>query len=250
MATKTALITSGAEGLGLAITEALANEGYEVYVTYTTDDERAQASSRVPTGHFFRVDFSNTESVDQFLQHMADIRLDAIVNNASFFEFENFAKFDMTVWDKSFAVNVRAALVIAHRLKTHMNDGGAIVSITTTDAFVGAFASSSWAASKAALISITKSLALNLGVRNIRANAVAVGWVGNLQDLGDTSVQAQSVDITPLRRLGTPSEVADVVCFLVSSKSSFINATTIVVDGGYTAVDIIGQREAETLTFD
>lgn len=249
MSTKTVLVTDGIEGLGLAVSKLLSQGGFKVIATHSASEQKVidEANGVLGNCELIEVDFSNAESISNFFKSVENQKFDAIVNNASFFDFENFQNFNFDIWDKTFLVNLRAPLEITHRLKNQINDNGAIVNITTTDAFAGAYASSAWAASKAAIINLTKSMANNLGSRGIRANAVAVGWVGNLEDLGDADVQAESINITPLGRLGTQEEIANVVEFLVSDKASYVNASTVVVDGGYTAVDIIGKKEAETL---
>jgi 3-oxoacyl-[acyl-carrier protein] reductase len=144
------------------------------------------------------------------------------------------------------AFNLNAVLFICHELKHSLVDFASIINIASTDAFTGAFASTAYAASKAALLNLTKSFANNLGSRSIRVNAIAAGWIENI-DLGDNSQTKKSAQITPLARMGNAYEVADVVTFLISSNSTFINGATITVDGGYSGVDVIGKKEAENL---
>jgi NAD(P)-dependent dehydrogenase (short-subunit alcohol dehydrogenase family) len=249
MSQKIAIVTDGVSGLGLAISKVLQSDGFQVKATFSPGTDLSSLETILGKENLYMVDFDDDKSIDDFLGQLAGTKIDAIVNNAAFFDFENFNSFDLELWDKVFKINLRGPLHLLHKLKPSINNGGAIVNMTTTDAFRGAYASSSWAASKSALISLTKSFANSLGARGIRTNAVAVGWVQNLEDMGDSEVQLESKQITPLGRLGRPEEIANVVSFLLSEKASFVNGATITVDGGYMAVDVIGKREAEALKF-
>jgi 3-oxoacyl-[acyl-carrier protein] reductase len=248
MSDKLILATGGSQGMGLAICEKLFADGYKVITTFTNDEsELAKAlQQKFPGIEMFNVDFCDTDATFKFLGQLKERRFHGIVNNATFFEFENFRAFDYAVWHKTMAFNLNAPFFICHELKNSLVDGASIVNISSTDAFVGAYASTAYAASKAALLNLTKSFANNLGSRSIRVNAIAAGWIGDV-DMGDSSSMSESNQITPLARMGNPSEIADVVAFLISSNSTFVNGATITVDGGYTGVDVIGKKEAESL---
>jgi NAD(P)-dependent dehydrogenase (short-subunit alcohol dehydrogenase family) len=126
-------------------------------------------------------------------------------------------------------------------MQSMLADGGSIVMVASTDGMVGSYASMAYAASKAALINLTRSLACNFGPRNIRVNAVAPGWIKT--DM-TTEGSSDSAAVTPLGRDGTADEVANVISFLASDKASFVTGATIVVDGGYTSSDPIMLNEA------
>jgi len=169
--------------------------------------------------------------------------LAGFVNCHTYFNIEHPSKIDFEVWQKSLFVNLTMPTLFVNRLQGALSDRAGIVFLTSTEAFRGSFGASVYAASKAALHNVVMTLANTLGARAIRVNAVAAGWIGGVMDTDE--VFNMSRRITPLGRLGSPDEVANVIEFLLSAKSSFVNGTTLVVDGGYLGVDTIAKYEFE-----
>jgi NAD(P)-dependent dehydrogenase (short-subunit alcohol dehydrogenase family) len=124
-----------------------------------------------------------------------------------------------------------------------MPAAGSIVNIASTDAYVGSFRSIAYSASKAALLSVTRSLANVLGPHGVRVNAVTPGWV----DSGILTDTYGAATLTPLGRNGSPGDIANVVAFLLSSEAAFITGASIVADGGYTGVDYFMNKEDQSL---
>lgn len=240
---KVALVTGMSRGIGKAICEQLVSEGYFVYGTYNTGEKEArEVKSRLKKVEILQADFRHREQVMELLKKLKDVKLDAIVNNAGTFGGEDFEDFDFAIWDDTLAVNLTTPLLISLKLQDNIKEGGAIVNIASTDGFIGSFASMAYAASKAALMNVTQSLANNFAKKGVRVNAVAPGWI----DTGmSTEESYEAVEITPLGRNGKPEEIAELVSFLISPKASYITGTTVVADGGYTCVDVIMKKEAE-----
>lgn len=244
---KTALITGISKGIGKAICEKLIADGYFVHGTYNTGKAEAEnLKQHLKNLEIHKVDLSNRSELLEFISQLKEIKFDAIVNNAGMIEFEVFEEYDMRIWDKTLEVNLSSILVICTGLQKNLNPKASIVNIASTDGMTGTFVSMAYAASKAALINLTKSLGNNFGKFGMRVNAISPGWIDTtMSDQDDyTEKMDETTFLNPLSRNGLPSEVAEVTSFLLSEKSSYINGANIVIDGGYTNVDYIMKKEA------
>ncbi len=241
---KQALVTGFSRGIGAAITKQLVKEGYFVLGVARKESEYSKGIVAELKGKLKPLYFNLEKKVEveRMLDEIKGVRLDAVVNNAGIIEMENFKKFDYKIWAKTLNINLNAILLTSVRLVNQMNEGGSIVNIASTDGMTGAYVSMSYSASKAALINLTQSLALNYGKYGVRVNSVSPGWI-NTDMATESSMEAGK--LTPLGRNGRPEEIADLVCYLVSPKASFITGANIVADGGYSCVDYIMKKESE-----
>lgn len=247
MPDKTAVVTGATvPGYGRAIAERLLTDGYQVIGTYTTEDKEdalAYGADKQDL-ELVEVNLEARSELASFVNALGDARrIDLIVFAQFFWNMEDPDNFDHDLWDRSIAVNLTAVNYLIHELKPMMNDNGNIVVITSTEGLTGSFGGTAYAAARAAEHNLVKSFANSLGRRNIRVNAVATGWIGSVMDTDE--IFNMSRQITPLGRLGTGEEVANVVAWLGSPESSFVNGHVMVVDGGYTGVDFMAKYEFE-----
>jgi NAD(P)-dependent dehydrogenase (short-subunit alcohol dehydrogenase family) len=241
---RTVLVTGGARGIGRSIAEHLAGTGWKVVVTYNTGRDEAQEFRRSHGVEVRQLDLTDrSRSLDFVRQIRDEFSLNALVNNAGILEKEPFGEFTYDAWDRSLEVNVTAPLILAKEIGLNMAAGGSIVNIASTDAYIGSFRSIAYSASKAALLSVTRSLANVLGPRGVRVNAVTPGWV----DSGILAEPYEAARLTPLGRNGRPDDIASIVAFLLSTDASFITGASIVADGGYTGVDYFMKKENDSL---
>lgn len=249
---KSALVTgvSWTTGIGFAISKQLLADGYYVYAVYHSDNSTAKKFfEQCPDNiKFLQCDLSQRASINNLISYFvnSDIKLDVIVNNAGAFSGEeDINNYDLETWDHVLAVNVTAPLILSVGLKPQMNKNSVIINMVSTDGMKGSFSSMAYAASKAALINLTDSLAINFGYdeKKIRVTAVCPGWVKSFDesDLSSSEMvpfisRSTGSQLCPLERFAEPFEIANVVSFLVSDKASFISGGFVPVHGGYNGV--------------
>lgn len=233
-------------GIGQAITRRLLADGANVIGTYA--DDQADSASEMQ-GEFTNLtlqllDHSSISALRVFSEGLP-ARVDGVVIAQMYFDIRD--AFDMaeTEWNTSLAVNITLPHFAALKLGPKINSGGSLVTITSTEGFIGSFGAAGYAASKAAVHNLVKTHANILGSQNVRVNAIAAGWIGGVMDTDE--VFNMSRRITPLGRLGTPEEIAGVTSFLLGPDASFVTGATIVADGGYTCVDTIAKFEYEAM---
>ena len=211
-------------------------------VEYTENAKKMLAEFSEDKLKLYQLDLSSRDELYQFIKSV-DYQIDGMIFTEFYFEMENPDQFDYTIWDKSIAINLTAPNYLVHELKYQMNKGSSIVIITSIEGFRGTYGASAYVASKAAIHNLVKTLANNLGKRGIRINALPAGWIGG--DMDTDEIFNMSKKINPLGRLGTAEEIVNVAYFLFTKESSFVNGTTLVVDGGYLCSDPLSKYEFE-----
>ncbi|HEY9131303.1 MAG TPA: SDR family oxidoreductase [Dyella sp.] len=239
---KTVLVTGGNSGIGLAAAKAYADEGARVVITGRDTASLAQAQAELgPAAVALRNDAASLPAARTLADELATrgIDLDAVFINAGAAKFAPFAEVDETLWDANFDVNVKGAYFQLQALLPRLNDGAAIVINGSINAHIGMPGSSVYAASKAALISLAKTLSAELLPRGIRVNVVSPGPIStplysklgmDAATLEATAAQIQAQ--VPLGRFGSPEELASTVLHLSARESAFIVGSEIIVDGG------------------
>jgi 3-oxoacyl-[acyl-carrier protein] reductase len=235
-----ALVTGVSVGIGRAIAVRLAADGYEVHGTYLNHERQAnELAAELPALALHRVDLAGVDGAQRLLDELPQGRLDALVNNAGIALEEPRDRFDPAIWQRTLAINLMAPVALTRALEDQLVDG-AVVNVASTDARVGSYTSAAYAASKAALVSATRSLANLLARSRIRVNSVSPGWI----DTQMTSLPDLAADVAPMQRIGRPEEVADAVAWLLGPQSTFVTGSDIVVDGGFGNVEPVLRREA------
>jgi len=242
---KNILVTGVSRGMGEAVAKLLVNEGYFVYGVYNSNKPQAENLKKALKNiEILQCDFTNRDKTLELIKKLKNVRLNGIVNSAGVFLPIDFESFDMSLWEKTFEINLNAPLLLVQGLRNNLEEGAAIVNIASTDGMVGAVSGIAYAATKAALINLTMTFTNLFAKRKIRANVIAPGWIGDGMRTPDELLR-EAASLNPLKRLGSYEEIAQVVSFLLSDKSSYVNGAIITVDGGDRATSYILQKESD-----
>lgn len=239
---KTALITGAARGIGKALAIKFAQEGANIAFTdlvidengKATEQEIAQLGVKVKAYASNAADFAQTaEVVKQVMEDFG--RIDILVNNAGITKDGLMLKMTEAQWDAVINVNLKSAFNFIHACTPIMmrQRGGSIINMSSVVGVHGNAAQCNYAASKAGLIALAKSIGQEMGSRGIRANAIAPGFIDTpMTQALPESIRAEWIKKIPLRRGGTVEDIANVATFLASDLSSYVTGQVIQVDGG------------------
>jgi 3-oxoacyl-(acyl-carrier-protein) reductase len=239
---KTALVTGGSRGIGKAVALALAARGADVGVTCFTgckfaEDVRAHIRDLGRRAEFFAHDVGNPEEVAKMAAEVNDTLggIDILVNNAGITRDRSFKKMTQEMWDAVIAVNLTGVFVVTKQFIDGMAERGwgRVVNISSIVGEVGNFGQANYAASKAGVIGLTKTLAREYARKGVTVNAVAPGFIKTrmLQDMPEKALDAV-INMTPVGRLGEASEIAAGVAFLASPAASYITGHVLDINGG------------------
>jgi 3-oxoacyl-[acyl-carrier protein] reductase len=228
-----ALVTGASRGIGRAIAKELAAAGAEVVIGYRSGQEEADAVASELGARAIQADVSSPDEAKRLVEEAGDV--DVLVNNAGLTRDGLLARMSDDDWRTVIETNLSSVFYTCRAVTRPMmkKRRGAIVNISSVVGVHGNWGQANYAASKAGIIGFTKSLARELGSRNIRANVVAPGYVRTqLTDVLPEEATAAMIQATPLARVAEPDEIAGAVRFLASDDAAFITGEVLLVDGG------------------
>lgn len=233
------LVTGGAQGIGEACARRFAREGAKVVITDVAD-ARGQALARELRADYVHCDVGDKAQVDALVAQCMALhgRIDVLVNNAGIFRAADFLDVTEADFDAVLRVNLKGSFLVGQAVAREMARArrGAIVNMSSVNAVLTIPSISSYNVSKGGINQLTRVMALALADRGIRVNAVAPGTIATelaaQAVLTSDEAKARILSRTPMKRLGEPSEVADVVAWLASDAASYVTGEIVVVDGG------------------
>ncbi len=233
------LVVGATGGIGNKVAETLLAIGYSIIGTYFQHQEKISNLKKYPNFSNHQLDLEQPNSIWQTKENIKNQELYAIINCGGICLFENGdIKNDISIWDKTIATNLSGNYYLAQIFKDSLSANGRFIMLSSTDSYYGGTITASYAAIKAGVNSLTKSLSLLLSEKMVRVNAIAPGWVLTPMIAGNSEEFLQKVArVNPLKRNAHPDDVAKLIKFLLSEDSDYLNGQVIPLEGGYTNQD-------------
>ena len=235
---KTAVVTGASRGIGKAVAETLAADGYTVIVNYSASREKAEKIASDINGEAFQADVSDRKQTEKMFTYVYEKygHIDLLVNNAGISVYGLFNDISEEDENRIIDVNIRGMLNCSRKALEYMikRKYGRIINISSMWGETGASCEVHYSMTKAAVIGFTKALAKEVGMSGIQVNCVSPGMILTDMTSGFSVDEIQAIkDETPLYTIGVPQNVADAVSFLASHKADFITGQVISVNGGF-----------------
>lgn len=243
LAGKVAIITGGGSGIGKAIAMAFVREGAKVVIAGRDSEKLARAATGIGDACLaVSADVSSASDVQKLVSATIDKfkRINILVNNAAVLLPGTAESLSQEDFDQTFAINVRGLWLLSRAVLPHMraSGGGSIVNIASVLSMVGARNRVAYAASKGAVMAMTKAMALDHAAENIRVNCIAPGIVETemvARFSTDEAARKQRIAMHPMGRFGQPQEIASAAVFLASDDSGWTTGSVLTIDGGFSA---------------
>lgn len=237
MTQQIAVVTGGTRGIGLEITKALMEEGYQVAALYHGNEEAAKACEQQTNARAFKVDVADFDACQQAIVKIEEElgTVSVLVNNAGITRDGVLHKMLPENWHDVIETNLTSCFNMSRAVIAGMRERGfgRIVNISSINGQKGQFGQTNYSAAKAGMIGFTKALALESAAKGITVNAICPGYIAtDMTASMKQDVLESIIRQIPVARMGTPREIADIVVFLSSDKAGFINGATITANGG------------------
>ena len=239
---KTVLVTGGSRGIGKEVALKFAENGYDVILNYVSDKTDVdgltkELKDKGAESLILKADVSNAEEVENVVKQAIEKfgKIDVLVNNAGITKDNLLMRMSEEEFDKVLEINLKGTFIVTKAVTKYMmkKRQGAIINLSSVVGVAGNAGQCNYSASKAGIIGFTKSVAKELASRNIRANAVAPGFIAtDMTEVLPDAVKENIHNQIPLKRMGTAKEVAELIYFLGSDASSYITGQVINIDGG------------------
>jgi 3-oxoacyl-[acyl-carrier protein] reductase len=237
---KVAIVTGARQGIGFGIAQDLARAGYNIVISDLSQSDCDNAAVQIEIEGIkvigIACDVSNKDQVENLINTTIEKlgRLDVLVNNAGIYPYKSFQDMEEKDWDQVMDINLKGVFLTSQTAIRVLPDGGRIINISSIASIIVFQGLSHYCASKSAVNGFTRALALELAAQNITVNAVLPGAIATPGAQMPEDTKQQTIANIPLHRIGNPEDIANMVTFLASDKSSYITGQTFVVDGGWT----------------
>ena len=235
---KNIIVTGASGGIGNAIVEKLYEQGGNVLATGTREEKLQELKDRFKNNKTLKFVISNHDKIEEFINNATDElggSLDCIVNNAGITKDNLTIRMSMDEWSNVIDINLTSTFLMSKFAIKKMlkNKAGKIINITSVVGHTGNVGQANYTASKAGIVAMSKSLAIEYAKKNINVNCISPGFISTaMTDAIDEKFKESIISKIPANRLGKPEDIANAVLFLASSGSDYINGETLHVNGG------------------